>query len=612
MTRSIITLSNPINFSISPYVAVIYQIQSPINESNKVLHHGNATKNVDKAYIKTSKKVLEKTKKLLPEGWSSKTVYDKVNRDSGGTMYSTSQSNELRDTRQVYRQAAKLNENKESNPNESNDELESIVSYQKIHPEFIRSVTLLKRSYYIFFGDNIQLNDVAKFCCEMDDVLCIDTTFNLCSSWVTDTSYKNLGLLNHDGTFPIFLGPCIVHFEKYDFIFNRFASEMCSYQPMIRSLKTIGTDLEKAIYNGFSSQIEDLKLLLCVLHLEKRDHRKFLDLKVPPKAIKQILRDIYGTQYGGVNELGLADAIDSTDFWKKLSELKSIWEKLCPGFFHWFLKKRSQLFQNSVIASARNASNIYGLFYNNNVESNHFREKTEQAFKKKSVLGVLDTLKTLLMQQQEDEIKALYGSGLYRLSAPYKKFQKDSVVFHNMNTENRRKLVNQFRSYKPNFEDKFIKPVGSGRKPNETKRKRKPAPEIFIDLVPVEENVKVHNPNAEEPTVYELHLRSKVPRRVERRQRNSGKKLILSSNEDYLLVKSYGPTSYMHDGKIKPKYEPQYIHFNSRCLKEYALQKHEKTYSHDFPMNSIKVDDAALPLLNEEARTDLQSYGINL
>ena len=29
-------------------------------------------------------------------------------------------------------------------------------------------------------------------------------------------------------------------------------------------------------------------------------------------------------------------------------------------------------------------------------------------------------------------------------------------------------------------------------------------------------------------------------------------------------------------------------------------------------MNSIKVDDATLPLLNEEARTDLQSYGINL
>ena len=107
---------------------------------------------------------------------------------------------------------------------------------------------------------------------------------------------------------------------------------------MIRSLKTIGTDLEKAIYNGFSSQIEDLKL--CVLQVEKRDHRKLLDLKAPPKAIKQILRDIYGTQYGGVKELGLADAIDSTDFSKKLSELKSIWEKLCPGFFHWFLKKR--------------------------------------------------------------------------------------------------------------------------------------------------------------------------------------------------------------------------------------------------------------------------------
>ena len=40
--------------------------------------------------------------------------------------------------------------------------------------------------------------------------------------------------------------------------------------------------------------------------------------------------------------------------------------------------------------------------------------------------------------------------------------------------------------------------------------------------------------------------------------------------------------------------------------------KNMKRHSHDFPMNSIKVDDATLPLLNEEARTDVQSYVINL
>ena len=36
----------------------------------------------------------------------------------------------------------------------------------------------------------------------------------------------------------------------------------------ISNLKTIGTDLEEVIFNGFLSQIKDLKLLLCVFHLQ--------------------------------------------------------------------------------------------------------------------------------------------------------------------------------------------------------------------------------------------------------------------------------------------------------------------------------------------------------
>ena len=63
----------------------------------------------------------------------------------------------------------------------------------------------------------------------------------------------------------------MIHFEKQDFIFNRFAVGICSYQPFIRNLKTIGTDLEKATFNGFSSQITGLEQLLCVLHLQKND-----------------------------------------------------------------------------------------------------------------------------------------------------------------------------------------------------------------------------------------------------------------------------------------------------------------------------------------------------
>ena len=79
---------------------------------------------------------------------------------------------------------------------------------------------------------------------------------------------------------------------------------MCTFEPPIRSLKSIGTDLERAIFNDFASQITDLRLFLCALHLQKGDERKLQQL-VPKKgsvAINQILRDTYGCQYGSIKE----------------------------------------------------------------------------------------------------------------------------------------------------------------------------------------------------------------------------------------------------------------------------------------------------------------------
>ena len=119
---------------------------------------------------------------------------------------------------------------------------------QREKKDFIRSVSCLRNSYYMFIADNVQLNDVAFFCVDKNGVLSIDTTFNLCSNWVADTCYENTRLQTQNGKHPFFLGPILIYFEKDAFIFNRFASEMYSFQSKIKNLKTIGTDQEMAIY----------------------------------------------------------------------------------------------------------------------------------------------------------------------------------------------------------------------------------------------------------------------------------------------------------------------------------------------------------------------------
>ena len=172
-------------------------------------------------------------------------------------------------------------------------------------------------------------------CCDSDNVLCIDTTFNLCSSWVTECCYSNDHIRTNEGRHPIFLGLAIAHLEKDVFLFSHFtSSEMLTHQPAISSLKTIETDLEKAIFNGFLSQIKDLKLLLCVFHLQHNDKRKLAELK--PKggsqAINTILADIYGRQYSPTMEYGLADSKDANDVAKRLESLRESWENLFRGF----------------------------------------------------------------------------------------------------------------------------------------------------------------------------------------------------------------------------------------------------------------------------------------
>ena len=56
------------------------------------------------------------------------------------------------------------------------------IMLQQSDPEFIKTISRVRDSYYIFLGTTLQLDDLVKMCCGSDNVLCIDTTFNLCSS----------------------------------------------------------------------------------------------------------------------------------------------------------------------------------------------------------------------------------------------------------------------------------------------------------------------------------------------------------------------------------------------------------------------------------------------
>ena len=84
---------------------------------------------------------------------------------------------------------------------------------QRSDSQFIKTISCTRDSYYILLGTTIQLDEV-KIYCDSDNVQCMDTTFNLCSSWVTDCCYNNVRITANEGKHPIFLGPAIVNFQK--------------------------------------------------------------------------------------------------------------------------------------------------------------------------------------------------------------------------------------------------------------------------------------------------------------------------------------------------------------------------------------------------------------
>ena len=139
------------------------------------------------------------------------------------------------------------------------------------------------------------------------------------------------------------------------------------------------------------------------------------------------------------------------------------------------------MFIESVIQSARDGTNIQGLYYQNDVESQHAVEKCIQHYKKEDVLVVINNLQRLSDRQDAEEVRALYGAGNYRLAESYRKFLVKSSEWHNWSEKRRHDHVSKFRKYVPTMSDSFTKPRNSGKKPSDRQSQRTIEPDVIID-----------------------------------------------------------------------------------------------------------------------------------
>ena len=157
--------------------------------------------------------------------------------------------------------------------NVRNDELVQLIDSQK-NVDLIKTISVTNNAYYVLLYTSRQLNDTEKFCCSGRNPvrLAVDTTFNPCNLGLTNTSYKNKMILNEsNGNNPVFFVLPMLHFTKDVESFSRISLELQAGNPKIKDLKSIGVDIEAAIFNGFKTYNPNLGSLICVRHLRKRD-----------------------------------------------------------------------------------------------------------------------------------------------------------------------------------------------------------------------------------------------------------------------------------------------------------------------------------------------------
>ena len=175
--------------------------------------------------------------------------------------------------------------------------------------------------------------------------------------------------------------------------------------------------------------IPDLNRFVCGM---KRNENKMNELL--PKtgrniadrtgSSREIIKVTYGVKDGNIYEFELAEALNEDDFNVKLQSLKGRQESLCPGFFDWFKKTRVSQFLEIVTQTAKIGYDSEALYYLNDIESIHAVEKRKQCFKKESIATALSNIQPIVKREEEEgEIRALYGTENYVLAPEFKSFK---------------------------------------------------------------------------------------------------------------------------------------------------------------------------------------------
>ena len=173
---------------------------------------------------------------------------------------------------------------------------------------------------------------------------------------------------------------------------------------------------------------------------------KLHSLGVPQSIFFRILGDIFGVQKGTNLESGLIDADSETSFTTALEHLKHRWnnlERSCishcssPQFHSWFIKYKASEIKECVLPAVRVKAGLdpnYKFTTNISESINHVI-KQEVDWKENKFPVLIDHLKAITEQHDEELKRAVIGHGEWKFTTAFKHLQIPQATWFSQNSE---------------------------------------------------------------------------------------------------------------------------------------------------------------------------------
>ena len=314
-----------------------------------------------------------------------------------------------------------------------------------------------KRPSVVIFLDH-SIKDISRFCIynapsNFFGPLSADDTYSVANYYLVQTVYQNLSVVQRDtlksSWFP---GPCSfvrqTGEEEHRLVWQ--VAERANSN--LVDLRELGTDDDKAIYNAILGECDCLtQHILGLEHVRKNNSDKLKELHFLNAQTKNIMDDIFVTLYD----------CETNDYDELVTVLKKKWLDIeskhskseGQGKFVQYFEKSKQLsFKNKLIKSARNRAYLSDDYLQNPVEWSNYLIKDERrkklgTVKTVSITDTVQVLKERNIHLYSNACKAIYNHGPYKLSAPFKHFQRNYNEWFSLNRKRKEQHLRRFFSY---------------------------------------------------------------------------------------------------------------------------------------------------------------------